>query len=104
WNPFCWFILSNCVHIVDVRVCPRSHKAGPGPQQRSKNMVSAASALGASQLAGRRAVVAMGGMPVGRQIAQGLARQGAQVFDIPAAFASKAQADEAFAHAAREIG
>ncbi|HSV36599.1 MAG TPA: SDR family oxidoreductase [Ramlibacter sp.] len=68
-------------------------------------MVSAASDSGAAlQLAGRRAVIAMAGMPIGRQLAQGLARHGAQVFEIPVVFTSKAQADEALAEAAREIG
>jgi len=41
-------------------------------------MVSAASASGAApQLAGRRAVVAAGGMPIGKKLSQGLARHGA---------------------------
>jgi hypothetical protein len=41
-------------------------------------MVSAASASGAApQLAGRRAVVAAGGMPIGKKVSQGLARHGA---------------------------
>lgn len=71
-------------------------------------MMSAASAPGASgasaQLAGRRAVVATGGMPVGNQLVQGLARHGAQVIEIDKVFTSKEQAEEALVEAAREIG
>lgn len=71
-------------------------------------MVSAASAPGAvgasAQLAGRRAVVATGGMPIGDQLVQGLARHGAQVAEIATVFTSKAQADAALAKAARDIG
>lgn len=71
-------------------------------------MVIAAGAPGASgasaQLAGRRAVVATGGMPIGKQLAKGLARHGAQVVEIATVFTSRAQADEALAEAAREIG
>jgi NAD(P)-dependent dehydrogenase (short-subunit alcohol dehydrogenase family) len=68
-------------------------------------MVSAAGASSAAaQLAGRRAVVATAGMPIGRKLVQGLARHGARVMEIATAFTSKAQAEAAFADAAREIG
>src|SRR5688572_17985249 len=71
-------------------------------------MVSAAGAPGASgtsaQLAGRRALVATGGMPIGGLLVQGLARHGAEVIEIATAFSSKAQADAALLQAAREIG
>jgi NAD(P)-dependent dehydrogenase (short-subunit alcohol dehydrogenase family) len=68
-------------------------------------MVSAAGTWGAApQLAGRRAFVAAGGMPIGKKLAQGLARHGAQVVEIPVAFTSKAQAEAALVDAAREIG
>lgn len=68
-------------------------------------MVSAAGASGgASQLAGRCAVVAGGGMPIGRQLAEGLSRHGAQVAAIDAFFTSRAQADDAVAQVARKTG
>jgi NAD(P)-dependent dehydrogenase (short-subunit alcohol dehydrogenase family) len=71
-------------------------------------MVSAAGAPGAggasAQLAGRRAVVATGGMPIGSQLVQGLVRHCAQVVEITTVFTSKAQADAALAKAARDIG
>src|SRR5689334_22839719 len=67
-------------------------------------MVSAAGAAGgASQLAGRCAVVAGGGMPIGRQLAEGLSRHGAQVAAIDAFFTTRAQADDAVAQVARKI-
>jgi len=68
-------------------------------------MVSAAGASSAAaQLEGRRAVVATSGMPIGRKLAKGLARHGARVMEIATTFTSKAQAEAAFADAAREIG
>ena len=68
-------------------------------------MGHAAGATGASsQLAGRRAVVAASGMPIGKELAQGLARHGAQVLEVSSMFASRAQADLSLADAARDIG
>ena len=83
-----------------------SRQADPAVcNKRSKNMVSAAGASSAAaQLAGRRAIVATAGMPIGRMLAKGLARHGARVIEIASAFSSKAQAEAALADAAREIG
>jgi NAD(P)-dependent dehydrogenase (short-subunit alcohol dehydrogenase family) len=68
-------------------------------------MVSAAGASSAAaQLAGRRAVVATAGLPIGRKLAKGLAHHGARVMEIASVFSSKAQAEAALAEAAQEIG
>jgi NAD(P)-dependent dehydrogenase (short-subunit alcohol dehydrogenase family) len=68
-------------------------------------MVSAAGASSAAaQLAGRRAVVATAGLPIGKKLAKGLTRHGAKVMEIATVFGSKAQAEAALAEAAREIG
>jgi NAD(P)-dependent dehydrogenase (short-subunit alcohol dehydrogenase family) len=70
--------------------------------QRSKNMVDAAGA--ASQLAGRRAIVAAGGLPVAKALAIGLRRHGARVVELSKVFGSRADAQMALADAARELG
>lgn len=68
-------------------------------------MVSTDSTSGARpQLAGRRALVVTGGLPLGALLAQGLKRHGARVAEIPGAFQAKAHAQEVLAHAARDIG
>jgi NAD(P)-dependent dehydrogenase (short-subunit alcohol dehydrogenase family) len=68
-------------------------------------MTSSDGASGAaSQLAGRRAIVATAGMPLGRKLVQGLARQGARVVEIQNVFTSRAQADAVLADTARELG
>jgi len=68
-------------------------------------MVRAAAVEGAvSQMTGRRAVVATGGMPVGRKLVQGLKRQGARVVEVRGALTSKDHAGELLADAARELG
>ena len=68
-------------------------------------MVTAAGAAGAApQLAGHRVLVCTGGMPLGRKLTQGLARHGARVVEIRAAFADRAQAESLLADAAGELG
>jgi NAD(P)-dependent dehydrogenase (short-subunit alcohol dehydrogenase family) len=68
-------------------------------------MASSDGASGAaSQLAGQRAIVATAGMPLGRKLVQGLARHGARVVEISAAFKSRAEADEVIGDTARELG
>ncbi|HSV45418.1 MAG TPA: SDR family oxidoreductase [Ramlibacter sp.] len=68
-------------------------------------MVTAEGATGAaSQLAGRRVLVAASGMGLGRELARGLTRHGARVVEIAAAFTSRAQAHELMADAANELG
>jgi len=57
-----------------------------------------------SQLAGRRVLVAAGGMPLGRKLAQGLTRHGARVVEIRAAFNDRAQAEAVIGDAAGELG
>jgi len=68
-------------------------------------MVDAAGAASAvSQLAGRRAIVAAGGLPIASALVHGLKRHGARVAELPMAFGSRAAAETALADAARELG
>jgi NAD(P)-dependent dehydrogenase (short-subunit alcohol dehydrogenase family) len=53
---------------------------------------------------GRRAVIAMVGLPVGDLIAQGLRRIGMRVAEVDAGFDSRADAEAALAKAAERIG
>lgn len=57
-----------------------------------------------SQLEGRRVLVAMSGMPLGRKVAQGLKRHGARVVEIRAPFSDRTQAEAVIGDAARELG
>jgi NAD(P)-dependent dehydrogenase (short-subunit alcohol dehydrogenase family) len=68
-------------------------------------MVTAAHAAGAaSALEGRRVLVAMSGMPLGRRVTEGLKRHGARVVELRAALVNKARADSAIGQAADELG
>jgi NAD(P)-dependent dehydrogenase (short-subunit alcohol dehydrogenase family) len=68
-------------------------------------MVTVADAAGTvSQLEGRRVLVGMAGMPLGRRLVQGLKRHGARVVEIRTAFTDRAQAETAIVDAANELG
>jgi NAD(P)-dependent dehydrogenase (short-subunit alcohol dehydrogenase family) len=68
-------------------------------------MVTAAGVTGAvSQLENRRVLVALSGMPLGRELVQGLKRHGARVVEIRAAFGDRRQAEAAIVDAANELG
>jgi NAD(P)-dependent dehydrogenase (short-subunit alcohol dehydrogenase family) len=58
----------------------------------------------AALLAGRCAIVAMPGLPLGRALARGLRRHGARVVEVNVAPSSCADAEKAMGHAAREAG
>ena len=63
-----------------------------------------ASSVAISQLAGRRAIVVTGEMPLGRSLAKGLKRHGARVVELKVAFESRSQAEAALGDAATELG
>ena len=58
----------------------------------------------ASQMAGRRAIVAAGGLPISEALARGLRRHGARVIELSMVFGSRADAQTALADAARDLG
>lgn len=55
-------------------------------------------------LEGRRVLVAMSGLPLGRRVTEGMKRNGARVVEIRAALGNKAKADAAIGQAADELG
>lgn len=67
-------------------------------------MGTAATHSAPCQLEGRRVLVAMAGMPLGRKMVQGLKRHGARVVEIRAPLHDRAQAKAVICGAASELG